>query len=194
MDSSKAWLFRVLVLAAAGLMLLSWFMPWWSATIVAVQLKNAVVIHPWGLEINLPPAMVPYTAGAELPAYFAPFMWIYLGLCMVGLLGAIIFTRKKITLFKREMSLSKLLVGVVGFSYIICVVVAVIVAAIRVGAFGGYDMPLMGSTFIEVGAGGYSDVDTGLRFGYWLACAVGPLCIVLALLHDKIMGEPKVSA
>jgi len=34
-------------------------------------------------------------------------------------------------------------------------------------------------------------VDARLRFGYWLACGIGPFLIILALLRNKIIGKTK---
>jgi hypothetical protein len=48
----RTWLFRGLVLASVGLLVWSWFMPWWSAWVWAIDVKDAVVIRPWGLEQN----------------------------------------------------------------------------------------------------------------------------------------------
>jgi len=52
MGNVRVWLFRGLVAIAAGLMLASWFMPWWSCDIEALFVKDAAIIHPYGLEIE----------------------------------------------------------------------------------------------------------------------------------------------
>ena len=52
MGNSKIWLFRGLVLVGIGLLLLSWFMPWWSINVYEIG-PDAAVIRPWGLETQL---------------------------------------------------------------------------------------------------------------------------------------------
>ena len=42
------WLFRVFVLVAAGMMLVSWLLPWWTVDIESFG-NNMVQIRPWGL-------------------------------------------------------------------------------------------------------------------------------------------------
>jgi len=178
-------------MVAAGLMLLSWFMPWWSCYIVEVMLDNAIVIHPWGLEQNLGPFAGYASSGFEMPVWFAPFMWTYLGICVAALLYGSWLGEKEVKIGKFKFKWPKLLVGGVGLSYIVVVVLAVIVAAIRTGDF--YGMHLIGYSYFEVATHVESGVEAGLRFGYWLACGVGPLCIALALLRDRIIGKPKLN-
>ena len=186
MGNSKVWLFRGLVIVAAGLMVVSWILPWWGADAADIG-KNVVIIHPYGLEQHLGEFAV-YIAGSEMPVWFAPLMWTYLGLCIAALLFSLFASEKRVGLGKFKLSLPKLLIGGVGLSYIIVAVVAIIVAAIRTGAF---DLPLQGSTSFTVGPERVS-IDASLRFGYYMAYAVGLSCIALALLRDKIIGKPKL--
>jgi len=192
MGGSRVWLFRGLVIVVAGLLLLSWFMPWWRALIYA--LDGRVEIHPWGLTHNLRGTDAGFMAGTEMPAFFAPFMWTYLVVCLLALLLGLFVKEKALGLGKFRLSLPQVLIGGVGLSYIVVVLVAVIYAAIRLRNF--YGTPLIGTAFVALEASG--DVGTGvesaLLFGYWLACGVGPLCIALALLRDKIIGKPTLKA
>lgn len=184
MHNIRVWIFRVLIIAATCFMLLSWFMPWWRCFIWGIN--REVLIRPWGLEHDLGD-LTSYIAGAEMPAFFALFMWIYLGLCVAVLLFSLFANEKTVSLGKFKLSLTKLLIGIVGVSYIVVVVSAVIVAAIRTGDFFG--VHLIGTTVIDLGEPMISDADAGLLIGYWLACSVGPLLVVLALLRDKIIGK-----
>ncbi len=186
MNNARVWLFRVLILAAAGLMLLSWFMPWWTADIL--ELDATVVIRPWGLEENLGD-FASWIKGSDMPAFFAPAIWTYLGICIAALLFVSWIKDRNIRLLRKHFSLPKFVIGLVGFSYIVVVVLAVIIAAIRTGDF--YGLALIGYTYIDLGEPMISGVEAGFLLGYWLACAVGPLLIILALLRNKIIGKSK---
>jgi len=186
MSNSRVWLFRGLVIVAAGLLLLSWFLNWWSADIETVSIKDAIVIHPYGL---VDKTGISILIGVTMPSFFTPLMWTYLGLVVAALLIGAWLKDKNVSLFRRKFNLSRWLVGIVGFSYIVVVVLAVIVAAIKTGEVGG--LHLLGRTFIRYSKDFQSWVDAKLLFGYWLACGVGPLLIVLALLRNKIIGRTK---
>ena len=185
MNGSRIWLFRVLVLAALGLMLISWFMDWWSADVEAMSIENAVIIHPFGLEVNH--LVGGYVEWAAMPGWFAPLAWTYLGLATAAILIGTWIKDTSIGLFGREFNLSKLFIGIAGFSYIVVVIVAVAVMAIRSGAA---NVNIVGKSFIVVGPTEATWISARFLFGYWLACGVGPLLIVLALLRDKIIGRP----
>jgi hypothetical protein len=98
---------------------------------------------------------------------------------------------KTFNLGKFKLSLPQVLIGGVGLSYILVVIIAFIVASIRVREI--YGMHLIGTTFISFEPPYESNVETGFRFGYWLAWGVGLLCIALALLRDKIIGKAKLN-
>ncbi len=189
MSNARVWLFRILVLASGGLMLVSWFMPWWSIEIYELY-KDVVVIRPWGLENFIPQAYMHMIEGSEMPGWFAPAMWIYLGLCITALLFAAFVKDRNMRLIGREFNLPKFIIGFVGFSFIVVVVLAVIIAAIRTGDF--FDIRLIGDNYIELSEAEYSGAWAGLLLGYWLACAVGPLLIILAILRNKIRGKTKL--
>ena len=184
-SSSKIWSFRALTLAAAALLLVSWFMPWWQAVIL--ELGRYVQIRPWGLEHDLGD-FADYIKAATLPSWFAPFMWVYLGIAIVVLLFSLFAPEKVLRLGKFALSLPQLLIVAVGVSYIVVVVVAVVYASIRVDEF--WHVKLIGKTYVEVGEVEKSYVDAGLLPGYWLAGVVGPLCVILGLLRNKILGKP----
>jgi len=185
MNRFRVWLFRGLVVVAAGLMVVSFILPWWAAR--APSIGN-VTIYPHGLFTDLG-IYIPYVEGAEMPGYFTPLMWLYLGICVIALLYGSWVVEKDITIGKLKSRVSTLLIGGVGLSYILIVVLAVVIAAIRTGDFG---VTLFGISRVVYHP--IIDVEASLQFGYWLACAVGPLCIVLALLRDKIIVKPKIKA
>ena len=183
MSSTRVWLFRGLIIISIALILVSWFQPWWAADIFELS-KNAVIIHPWGLEQHV--GEIGYLPGSEMPAYFAPLMWIYLGLVIALLLFSLFARDKEFNIWKFRFTIPSFIIGFVGFSYIIIVVLAVIVAAIRTGEQQG--LHLIGTTFIPEPYPG-SDVTGRLEIGYWLACSAGPLLIILSLLRSRIIGK-----
>jgi len=187
MGGVRAWIFRVLVLVGAGLVLYTWFQPWWSAFIVELDIQ-AVTIYPYGMEINMG-EYAHWLTGAEnsMPGWFFIFMWIYLGLAVALLLYSLFASEKRVSLGRFSWSLPKLLVGGVGLSYIVIVAAALITIAIKSGSF--YGAPVQGTIFVSLEEQYESYVDTSLLFGYWLACGVGPFLVLLALFRNKIIGR-----
>lgn len=186
MNNTRVWIFRFLVLAVGALLVYSWFQPWWHAIVEMVS-DNAVVIHPWGLETNLQPEEEFFILGSDMPGWFASVMWIYLGIVVLALLSSLFVASKEIKLWKIRVTLPGLIIGLVGFTYIVVVTLAVVIAAIRTGDF--YYMKLIGYTPIDLGGEIQSSAIGELLLGYWLACAAGPLLILLALLRKKIIGN-----
>ncbi len=193
MSSTRAWLFRVLVLASGGFLLYSWLAPWWSAFIRELPGKEHMVIRPWGLELdNVLDPYMDLAAGWELPSWFPQAMWAYLGIVIAVLLFSLWAKDKDIRIWKAGFKLPSLIIGVAGFSYIVVLVTAAIVATIKTGDV--LDMQLIGTTAIaleggtgEAGSSGFIVADALL--GYWLAWGAGTLLIVLALLRNKIIGK-----
>ena len=187
MSNTRVWLFRVLILAVLALMIVSWFMPWWAADVVEIKWPAEVQIHPWGLESAPLSSFAFAIAGSDMPVWFAPAMWAYFGLFIGLLLFSLFAKEKEVRLAKLKSTLPKVLIGGVGLSFILIVVTAAIVIAIRTGDF--YGVKLIGTVDIVFSEFEVSDVVTGLNLGYWLACSVGPLLIVLALFRNKIIGQ-----
>lgn len=197
MSSIRIWLFRGLVVVAAVLMIISFILPWWGMDILALG-EDVVIIHPFGLSHSFEEYAVyigeyeSFIEGAEMPVWFAPLMWTYLGACVAALLYGSWIGEKEVKIGKLKFKWAKLLMGGVGLSYIIVAVVAVILAAIRTGDF--YGVSLLGYTWVEIQHPIESGVVGSLQPGYFMAHGVGLLCIALALLRDKIIGKPKPSA
>lgn len=198
-SNSRIWLFRILVVAGAALLLVAWFMPWW--TIDIEQLGNDVMqIRPWGLETQDLGGFAILLKGTEMPAWFSLFMWTYLVLCLVALLVGLFVQGKELRLGKLNLSqlvsfggfkigLSQVLIAGVGFSYIVAAIVAAVYASMRMGA--AYNVPLQGRTLVDLGDPLITYVETRLLPGYYLTYVVGAALLVLGLLQGKITGEPK---
>ena len=109
---------------------------------------------------------------------------------VLALLVSMFITNKAFKVMGIKFRLPALIVGLVGFSYIVVVVTCFVIAKIRTGEyFGGVN--LIGYTYIDLGEPYMSGADAGFLPGYWLACLVGPLLVVLAFLRSKIVGAPK---
>lgn len=183
MNSVRNWIFRFIVLIIIGLLLYSWFLPWWHADVVL--LSGWIQIRPWGLEHNMQ-VYEGYMKGSEMPGFFAPVMWAYLAISVIALILSLFLQKKYINIFKYRISLTRFIVGLFGISYIVVVISAVIIAAIRTGDF--YNVKLIGDTFLD-----WSDIQqtwiyADLQVGYWLACVVGLLASMVAVLYNKILG------
>ena len=53
MGNVRSWVFRVMVLAGAAMILISWFQPWWTAYIVELKV-TAIDIYAYGIASYIP--------------------------------------------------------------------------------------------------------------------------------------------
>lgn len=188
MKNARASLFRVFVVVSGGLLLYSWFVPWWAARVQELRGTDHVVIHPWGLQVNSPRILQYLPPGVDLamPSWFTPVMWAYLGLAIAALLFSLFANDKPIKVWKVRFTLPSLIIGAVGLSYVVVVISAGGVTAMRLA---DSNMPLTGRIVVDVGSDiGTGIVYTGLQLGYMLAAAAGLALIVIALLREKIIG------
>ena len=109
---------------------------------------------------------------------------------LAALLIAAFIRDRNIRVLGRELNLSRWIIGIVGFSYIVVPVLAAIITKMRVEAIG---IQFLGEAWANIGKLGLFDVilhaNSSLQIGYWLACAVGPLLVILALLRNRIRGR-----
>ena len=188
-NGSKAgvWIFRILILAAAVFIVYVWLMPWWTIDVEELG-KDIVQIRPWGLEIDeRMGSFVILLQGADMPVWFGPFMWSYLGLSMVALLVAAFIRGKEFLIGKFKVTISQFLIGGVGFSYIIVAIVMAIYASIRMKGF--FNTPLQGLTSIDLGDSMHSYAETRLTLGYWLIYVSGLFTVLLAVFQKMIIGK-----
>jgi hypothetical protein len=106
--------------------------------------------------------------------------------CILALLLSLVAKERVVGLGKFKLSLPQVLVGGVGLSYVVTLIVMVIYASGRTPQF--YGIKFLGYTHIEWDEMATTGVDAGLLPGYWLAWAVALLLIVLALLRNKVIG------
>jgi len=191
MGDIRTWIFRALVLIGAALFIYSWFQPWWTAYIVALD-TTAINIYAYGIESFVPSEFAAWIAGYDqiMPAWFDNFMWIYLAACVVVLLLGMFASsdqKERIGIGKIGVSLPSALVGAVGISFLIVAITAVIVISMNLTGF--YNSPLVGTFKLDMGDPYISDVNTKLTTGYYLAIAGGLLLLIVAILRKFIIGK-----
>ena len=186
-NSVVVWIFRILIVAAAAFMLYSWFQPWWSAKVSAVPGDNHMVMHPWGVDV------VPQIrANADeslysMPWIFTPFMWTYLAVCMLAL-AISLFTQRRLSLGRIKIPVAALLVGFVGVSYLIAVILAYYIGDLKAGWAGA---KFVGSSQIRVMGGNKIRMVADLLPGYQLALYAGGALTVVAILRLFLGGRPR---
>ena len=141
MLNGRIWLFRFLVLAAGALLVVTWFMPWWLCHVESAAAGiHDVIIHPYGLDGGGLEGYFELMPGGgkevELPGFLIPLLWVYLGLVVLALILSIIFKDKNIRLLGKELNISRWLIGIVGFSYIVVLLIAFFFAKSKVDAMG----------------------------------------------------------
>ena len=193
MENSKsknnigAWIFGGLTLVALGLILYTWYQPWWTAYIEELG-ENGVMIYPHAMNILGTLRDYPqWIVGAEMPVWFFPAMWVYLMVCVFALLASLLFTDEWFQVGKKKVSVAQFLVGLIGVTHILFVVVFPIVIAIRAPEFGG--VKLQGSVFISMDEHTESWVNSALQPSYWIACFIGPMLLLMAIFRNKILGK-----
>ncbi len=189
MKNLRLWVFRVLVVLAAILMVYTWVSDWWVADVVELSARG-VVIHPWGLTMDLSFAQQLVT-DVDMPVWFAPMMWAYLVVCLALLAFSLFSWGRTITLARFKFPLPQFLIGLVGLSYIVCALVAVLYASYRMSNMGApiFAVPLQGITHMQMGEGIGTDVYTSLKTAYYLTYVAGAALLVLAVFRDRIVGS-----
>jgi hypothetical protein len=182
----REWLFRLLVLAGGALILYTWFQPWWSIDIEGFG-NDMVQIRPWGLEMSQRMGgFAIYLKGAEMPSWWGPFVWTFLGLMLLALLVGM-FIRGDLPLRKPKISFAQFLIGGAGLAYLATGVIMAVYASIRMKAM--MDVPLVGTGYIDFGDPLIANVYTRLTQGYYLIFAASGLLLFLALFRKLITGH-----
>jgi hypothetical protein len=182
------WVFRVLLIAGAAFMVYSWFAPWWSAKLSVLPGDDHLVLHPWGIEAVAQVRANSDEALYSMPWFFAPFMWTYLGVCMLAL-AASLFVERRISIGRLRLSLAQVLIGLVGFSYAAAVGIAFAVGNLRAG-WAGTNF-IGNSTIKHAMTGRKIKMVSDLETGYWLALAAGVALLVLALARGLFVRRSK---
>lgn len=189
MKNGRIWIFRLLVLVCIGLMLVAWFMPWWTIDVEGFA-TDAVQIRPWGLEMcEQMGGFGILLKGADMPAWFPYFMWTFLALCMAALVYAMVTKGPEFKFSGFKFNLSQIFVAGVGFAYNVMGAFAAFYASMRMkDAFGA---PLQGHAFIDKGEPLVAHVDTYLLPGFWMIFVAGIALLIVGLLRNQIVGDSK---
>jgi hypothetical protein len=161
MRISKSWLFRIPVICASVLMLVSFMLPWWTCKF---SQTTSIWIYGWGLHHNLT-QLSAYVSQDITPLYQTILAWVYIGLSITNLFLS--------TFIKRKIAF--LLQGIVGLGYITYALIAVYnVISNRIKQFS---IPLQGRT--PMGSG--LTIQSSIQPGFYLALAVGGFIVLLAI-------------
>lgn len=183
-----AWIFRILLVAAAAFMVYSWFQPWWSSDVAVIQGTDDLVLHPWGVEVARQ-----VRAGADpslyaMPPFFEPFVWTYFAVAMLAL-AASLFLNIKISLGPIKLPLATILIAFVGLSYMAAVGIAYGVGELRAAAI---DINFLGdSEFTDPMSHRKMQMESVLRDGFWYALYAGGALFVLSIIRFLFVREPK---
>lgn len=181
----RLWLYRGLIAVAAALMVTAAIKPWWTAEISHEYYYPPLIeVHQWGIgSYTHTQFLIPEEV---TPLYQNILAWIYIAAGVGLILWSTWLRGRK----------GQLLLGGIGLINIAYAAIAIIWIAIRAGE--EYGVPLQGVAFAlprtlqqEWG----SEVFTNVRLGYYLAHIAGFMCIVLALLRNRItkgsLNKPK---
>ncbi len=175
----RRWLYPALVLLVCGLMLASFALPWWTASLSVVTNPDAIQIYGWGLRHHLD-QLRQFVIADETPSYQTTLAWSYLGIS----LGAVLLGLR----LRGKMGAG--LMALAGLGYLAYALAAVFtVTRSRLHELG---YSLQGHyEWMPTGAEkniGLITFSCGLQAGFYLALAAGVLCVALALFRGKITG------
>ena len=175
-----AWIFRILLVAAAAFMAYTWFQPWWIADIAVIQGDQDMVLHPWGIEAVGQVRMGADPALYEMPAFFGPFVWTYFGVAMLALLASLFLT-KSVKVGPVRLPLAAVLIILVGLSYLLAVFLAYFIGDVRAT---GMDMKFIGrSQYTDPMSNRRVRMESDLQPGYWYSMYAGIALVVLGLVR-----------
>jgi len=180
MNTTKIWIFRILGLCAAALIIASFLLPWWTADIQEVGIMNGLTMHPYGLEHKMQ-EYADWLKKDSPPFFLTVIALVFIVVAMIALL---------ISLFLKQPRGSLIMV-IVGIMYLGFALVA---SGYLYWSISKYDIKLTGYSYVDETQG--LPWHTGIlsRFlpGFYLAYAGGILTVVLAFLRNKITGETGV--
>ncbi|SMY06986.1 hypothetical protein [Flavimaricola marinus] len=181
-----AWILRLLLVAAAALMVYSWFQPWWIGDIATIRGTDDLVLHPWGIDAVGPVRMASDPALYEMPGFFEPFVWTYFAVAMLALLVSL-FLNVKFRLGPIRLPLATTLILIVGLSYLITVGLAYFIGDMRAS---GLDMSFIGrSEYTDPTSHRKVRMDSDLQDGYWYALYAGVALFSLGIIRFLFLRE-----
>ncbi len=178
MNSNKLWLFRVFGIIAAGLILTSFLMNWWSCDIQEIGLLDAMIMHPYGLEHHME-AYADWVEKAAPPAWLTPLAIIFVSILLFTLL---------ISLFLKQPK-GGIVLAITGIGYIGFSLIAMGFAKYMTGKYG---IVLNGYSWLEEGVPYHTAIISRILPGFYLALIAGALVLSLGIFRNKITGETAV--
>lgn len=185
---AMAWIFRALLVAGAAFMVYTWFQPWWSADVAVIKGTNDMVLHPWGVEAVAQVRNNTDTAQFDMPGFFAPLMWVYLGACMLAL-AASLFINRRIKLGPINLPIAMILIALVGLSYMSALGIAYGIGTLRSGWAGANFIGK--SSILQAETGTKIKMVSQLELGFWLSLGAGGFLTLLALVRGLFVRTPK---
>lgn len=182
------WIFRALLVAGAAFMVYTWFQPWWSADIAVIKGENDMVLHPWGVEAVSQVRNNTDTAQFDMPVFFAPLMWVYLGVCMLLLAASLVITRR-IKIGPISLPIAVILIAFVGLSYMAALGIAYGIGTLRSGWAGANFIGK--SSILQAETGTKIKMVSDLQLGFWLSIGAGGFLTFLALIRGLFVRKPK---
>lgn len=184
------WIFRILVVAGGAFMLYAWFQPWWSGNFVVIPGEPDMVLHPWGVDAV---SQVRTNVDESLfqmpfPEVFAGFMWVYLVVCMLGLVASLFWTRR-FKLGPINLPWATLIILVVGLSFAIAAGTAYEIGTLKAAASGAKFIG--NSNVLEPATGAKVKMTSGLEIGFWLSIYAGGVLAFLGLISPFFIRKPK---
>lgn len=172
MKSYRFWLFQAFIAATIALMIVSFIGPWWTAYVESMPELPATVnividIYQWGIPEGM---QSEYWAADITPFYQVVLARIFLAASIILAISSSWLKGKW----------GKLLLGLIGISWIAYAIGALILISTRTEAYG---ISMQGTVTLDA----YNVVVTSsLQTGYYMSYAAGLLCIVLTLTRNWI--------
>jgi hypothetical protein len=168
-EDKRLWIFRILVVAAVALMLVSFSMPWWVTDGLASEGQFCIKIYGYGLQHNMGDLRL-YILAEETPIYETAIAWIYIIIsAWLALLSTWISNKK-----------GTLLLSSVGLCYIIYTLVAIFVVVSN--CLEKYEIAFQGATTSAIYKQMGVTFSSSLQPGFYIAIVAGLLFIILAFL------------
>ena len=164
MKNFMIWTLRVMVLAAAIMMVYSFVKPWW---VCIFDEANYIWIYGWGLRYYLV-RNVELIANDVTPLYQTVLAWMYISISII-LMGFSVFIKNKWNTF---------LLGTIGIGYFVYALVAVYVVIARRASEVGLALQGQGTL---IGPGYLAQ--SVIQHGFYLALATGAFIVLIAVFR-----------
>ncbi len=180
MNTRRVWVFRSLVVFALLIMSISFFGgPWWHAIIEPSGPEEGVWIYPYAFQYNLEGMSKQYIRDVEVPGFLDWVPWVY----VTFVVGTVIYS-----LWKPNSKISRILLMLVGFSFIVYAAFFIFYARMRMEE---YNIPLSGKALV-IGDPVNVYVTGIINWIYYLSYIASILFIGIALLRNRIIGLEKI--